>query len=222
MTTKNIRGILFDFDGVLADTMNDHFAAWNEALKQHGASVAPEVFFPLEGMPVPETAREMCRQAGVSDAMADEIMHRKERYYLTHHQCSFYPGVEECVLALHAKGVPMAIVSGGREERIRSSVPAEFLNKFAALIGSGSTPRGKPFPDPYLQGAQALGLGAGECVVVENAPLGIRAAKSAGAYCIAIASTVSREKLAGADEIIDSFAELRGTFMLKQLWQNIA
>lgn len=215
--TQNIQGILFDFDGVLADTMNDHFTAWSEALKQHGAFVLPEHFFSLEGMPVPAMAREICRRAGINGAKAEEVMRHKERYYLAHHRYALYPGVEEYIFALHANGVPMAIVSGGREERICASVPEVFLNKFTALVGCESTPRGKPFPDPYLKGAEKLGVRAPECAVVENAPLGIQAAKSAGAYCIAIASTVSRDMLAGADEIVDSFASLRRVVRIQQL-----
>lgn len=214
---KKIRGLLFDFDGVLANTMRDHFIAWNWALKGYNASIAGEAFYPLEGMPVPVMAREICNSSGVSGEFAEELSRLKDHYYLTNHQFSFYTGVEKCVFALHAKGVPMAIVSGGRGERIRASTSKDFLNKFAAIITAESTPRGKPYPEAYLKGAECIGVPANECVVVENAPLGIQAAKSAGAYCIAITSTMPRVMLTGADEIVDSFADFTQTPMIRTL-----
>lgn len=214
---KKIRGILFDFDGVLADTMKDHFAAWNWALKRHNASILAEKFYPLEGMPVSFMAREICQEAGVSVAFAEELLRHKEDYYLTHHRFSFYAGVEQCIFDLQRKNVPMAIVSGGSDERIRASTPGDFLNKFAAIITSKSAMRGKPFPDAYLMGAECIGVRPDECVVAENAPLGVRAAKSAGAYCIAITSTMPSAMLEGADEVVDSFAAFTKTPIIHML-----
>jgi beta-phosphoglucomutase len=66
----------------------------------------------------------------------------------------------------------------------------------------------KPHPEPYLNAAKALSVGPLECVVVENAPVGIESAKSAGMYCIAICSTLERRYLEKADMIIDKFADL--------------
>lgn len=208
MMIKNYKGILFDFDGVLADTMNDHYAAWNHALSLYKTVVDRDYFTPLEGMPVALMAGEICKRAGVDPIYSLELLKSKDEYYLKNNKTVFYPFVEEFIDLLHSRNIPIAVVSGGRYERIRSSTPPAFLEKFRALITAESTQRGKPFPDPYLEGARLLGLEPEDCIVVENAPLGIKSAKAAGAYCLAVASTVERAKLQEADEIVDVFKDL--------------
>ncbi|QQG45441.1 MAG: HAD family phosphatase [Candidatus Sungiibacteriota bacterium] len=209
---RNFRGILFDFDGVLADTMEDHFRAWHSVLADFGIALTREEFLPHEGMPTREMAKIFCGLGDRPDALtlADQIVAQKDRHYVGHRkQLKFYSGVEELVESLHQRGVPLAIVSGGQFKRISVTVPSSFLEKFKAIITGEMTERGKPFPDPYLKGARMLGVDPEKCVVVENAPLGIRAAKAAGAYCIAIASTLGREQLAEADEVLEEFTELK-------------
>ena len=77
--------------------------------------------------------------------------------------------------------------------------------------------RGKPDPEPYLKGALALGLPPTECIAVENAPMGIQSAKRANSYCIAICSTVDRDVLNEADEVIDQFEDLRDSAIFGQI-----
>lgn len=215
---KKFKGFLFDFDGVLADTMEDHFRAWNHALDAHHAGIATQDFFSLEGMPVSIMAGEICARAGVDRARAPELLEKKDAYYLRHHtQAKLYPLVEETIGRLYEKKIPMAIVSGGRYARIAVSTPVAFLEKFSAVVTGEKTPRGKPYPDPYLEGARLLSLKPQQCIVVENAPLGIQAAKAAGAYCIAIASTVEKQMLEDADEIIDMFSKLSSLPLVQEL-----
>lgn len=206
---KKFRGILFDFDGVLAETMDDHFKAWNEAFKTFNTHIAAEDFFCLEGMPITKMAEEMCRMKGIDLIHTKTILEQKAVHYSANHSFHLYPGVEDVITELHTRNIPIAIVSGGGQARIRNSAPADFLKKFTAIITAESTPRGKPFPDPYLEGARALGLSPSECIVVENAPLGIQAAKAAGAYCVAVTSTVSQDKLYAADAIITTIQKIR-------------
>ncbi|MBI2056329.1 MAG: HAD family phosphatase [Candidatus Sungbacteria bacterium] len=215
--TVKFRGVLFDFDGVLADTMRDHFAAWNYALGRFDAAVAADIFYALEGMPVALMAQTVCERAGVGGANAEEILRVKEEYYLSHNHFSLYPGVEEYITLFRKKNVPMAIVSGGRLDRIQKSTPQYFLSHFDAVVTGEQTARGKPFPDAYLEGARRLGIDAESCIVVENAPLGVSAAKGAGAYCIAITSTMPRLALKDADEVVDSFEALMNTIPIGAL-----
>ena len=99
----------------------------------------------------------------------------------------------------------MAIVTAGHLDQLKSTVPEKFLNQFNALITGDQVLRGKPDPDPYLRGANALGLQPAECIAVENAPVGVQSAKRANNYCIAICSTVGRDVLIEADEILERF-----------------
>lgn len=205
---KKYKGILFDFDGVLADTMDDNFAAWRAIFAEYNVSLNARDFFPLEGMPVEEMAQELCRIGNCDTALAREITLKKDEYYRAHHTFSFYEGVEKFVDALVVRSIPRGIVSGGRLERLQATAPQSFLKKFNVIITGAQAGKGKPHPDPYLAGAKAIDCAPHECIVVENAPLGVQAAKSAGCYCIAIASTVNKELLARADVVIHEFQEL--------------
>lgn len=213
------KGILFDFDGTLADTMQEHYLSWRETLAEYGADLTPEEYFPLEGMNVTEFARHFIAAKGIAER-AENIVKQKDEKYLALAQSrgvEFYRGVFDLLNKLKERKVPMAIVTAGRSDRLIRSVPDAFLNKFSAIITAELAERGKPFPDPYLKGAEKLNLLAKECIAVENAPLGIKSAKSAGMYCVAIASTVSKEKLAEADEVVGEFADLRNIHLVKSL-----
>lgn len=202
------KGILFDFDGVLARTMDDNFAAWRVVFAEYNVSLNARDFFPLEGMPVEEMARELCKIGNCDTALAREITAKKDEYYRANHLFSFYEGVEELVNTLSVKSIPLGIVSGGRLERLHATAPLQFLKKFNIIVTGAEAGRGKPHPDPYIAGAKALGLSPRECIAVENAPLGIQAAKAAGCYCIAIASTVEKNLLSEADIIVNDFQKL--------------
>ncbi len=111
----------------------------------------------------------------------------------------------------------MAVVTAGLLDRLRRSVPDGFLDRFTAIVCGEDTAEGKPSPQPYLRGAEKLGVRPEECIVIENAPIGIESAKRAGAYCIALCTTVPRQHLAHADEVVESFEELKETRPIQQL-----
>lgn len=209
----DFRAVLFDFDGTLARTLEDHFHAWQAALAHYGVQIGPEDYYPLEGTSVHELARGFARRVPAAmqddEELVSQLVTAKEAQYLAHHRFELYPGVEEFVEALRATGVRLGIVTAALHDRLVRSVPAEFLAKFDVIITSDQAPRGKPHPDPFLKGAELLGLRPEDCVVVENAPLGIRAAKAANIYCVGIASTMDRSLLSEADCVVHSFRELR-------------
>lgn len=217
MGSRFYRAILFDFDGVLAATMEDHFAAWQKALHDYGANLGADEYFPFEGVALRELARKYCEEKGIDPARAAEILKKKEEYYLAEHQFRFYPGVKEFIRVLSSKGIPRAIVTTGLRQRIFGSVPKDFLDEFSVVVTGDDAARGKPFPDLYLKGAELLGVPASECIVVENSPTGITAGKTAGAYCIGISSTLPRGALRDADVIIDAFKDLPQTPVIKEL-----
>ncbi len=211
------RAILFDFDGVLGQTMEDNFRAWQAALTELGLEIGSEEYFLLEGMKLPEVARTLGVKNGITNADWEGVVKRKEDFYKKRNSFTLYPGVIELIKQLREKGVPLAIVSAARKLRLEDSVPAGFLDNFGAIITGEKTERGKPFPDPYLAAAKELGVSIMDCLVVENAPLGIEAAKEAGAFCIAICSTLSQDKLARADQIVKGFRDLAETSPIQSL-----
>lgn len=211
------RGILFDFDGTLARTMEDNLEAWRAVTRRYGIELKPEDYYPFEGLPLQEIAARFFRTNNLPSPDVAELVKLKDEWYLKHHRFSFYPGVEEFVDFLVQGKVCMGIVTAGLRERLEKSVARDFLEKFTAVVTGDMTPRGKPHPDPYLRGASELGVRPEDCIVVENAPVGIESAKNAGAWCIAVCTTLDRSYLERADEVIDSFEDLKDSETIKQL-----
>ena len=209
--TSALKGILFDFDGTLADTMEGHYLAWKSALGEHGIPIEARDYYPLEGRDLHEVARQFARGPAWTDGAIDGLVHKKKKYYVDRQSITFFPGVEPIVSELKDRKVPMAIVTAGHLDQLKLSVPGEFLKQFDALITGDQLLRGKPDPEPYLRGAQALDLRPAECIAVENAPVGIQSAKRANIYCVAICSTVGRDVLMEADEILERFEDLRSS-----------
>lgn len=206
---NRFKGILFDFDGTLADTMESHFRAWKTTLAEYGVSISEADYFPLEGLGLREVVETIAEKRAFSETDINEIVWKKKEHYVRTHRTTFYPGVESLIEMLKQKKIPMGIVTAGHLDQLKGSVPGWFLSQFNTLVTGEQFIRGKPHPDPYLRGAKDLGFDPGECVAVENAPIGVESVKNAGIYCIAICTTVSPEQLSKADEILEKMDDLK-------------
>ena len=202
------QGILFDFDGVLAQTMEDNFSAWKASTAYYGLDIQREDYFPFEGMPPREVVRYLFQHYDRQVPDVDKVASQKDEYYLNSHQFKLYPGVTQLIDDLVKKETPFGMVTGASKKRLQKSVPSSFLSKFDTMVTGDMTTKGKPFPEPYLLGCHYLNLPPEKCIVIENAPLGIQAAKAANIFCIAICSTLKRSFLHEADQIIKSFDQL--------------
>lgn len=203
------KGILFDYDGTLARSMEDHFRSWQAVLAEKGVSISTDEYYPLEGMGLHEVAEWFTKAKGLPSEGIDDLIQRKKAHYLKIHRLEFYPGVETFITELHRRKVPMGIVTGSHRDQLQRSAPEPFLSQFDVLVTGEAFKQGKPNPEPYLVGVRKLGLHPQECIAVENAPLGIQSAVGAKLYCIAVCSTVGPEQLSGAQEILPSFSDLK-------------
>jgi beta-phosphoglucomutase len=102
----------------------------------------------------------------------------------------------------------MAVVTGGYRDRVSQIVNEYFDGYFSAVVTSDDVKRTKPFPEPYLKGATLLGVRPAQCLVIENAPIGIQAAKKAGMKVLAVTTTLTKDYLHEADFIADGFVEI--------------
>ena len=220
MIPKNIKGFLFDFDGVIAKTMDDNFNAWKSSMEEFGVEIKKEDYFLLEGMSLVEIAKKFCKDNNLDISYFKGIVDKKERYYIENHHFELYSGVEEFIDKLKSISILTGIVTAASYERLSKSVPKEFLEKFDTIVTGDKTNKGKPYPDPYLKGLSDLNLMANGCIVIENAPMGIKSAKKAGIYCIAICSTLDKAYLQEADEIIDEFKNINKLEVIKLIINN--
>ncbi len=206
-----ICGVLFDLDGVIVDTLHYHYLAWKHMFEKRGGSPVGEHTVLLhEGRASREILPILMKETGVSipEDQQAAFIEEKRAYYRSIVQVTQYPGAFEIIDELRRRGFKLALVTACALKNMHHSLDSERQAHFDFIITGDEVPRAKPFPDPYLTAARQLGLKAEECVVVENAPLGIEAAHNAGMRCVAIETTLGRDYLSSADYILQNITDL--------------
>jgi sugar-phosphatase len=203
MASIRCRGVLFDLDGVLVDSTPAVARVWAGWAHEHGFN-ADEVVKKAHGRPSITTIRELLPDA--DHAAEDREVERREIADVE--GVIPLPGAMEFLKALPVDR--WAIVTSCTRALAAVRISAAGLPKPRHLVTSTDVKHGKPDPEPYLRGAQILGVLPSACVVMEDAPAGIRAGKAAGARVLALRTTASDAELqqAGADWIVDDCAEL--------------
>jgi beta-phosphoglucomutase len=208
------RAVLFDMDGVITDTMPIHLKAWQEAFRPCGISVEKMDVYLREGMKSRPMAQEIAKEKGVclKDEDLDRIVAEKTRIFdgEAAAYARTYEGVPETLRMLRNNGLRTALVTGSKASSADKVLRAAGVRElFEVIVTGDDTNKGKPDPDPYLKGIEKTGLNRLDCIVVENAPLGIRSAKAAGVdYVIAITTTLEPSYLREADDIMESVSDL--------------
>ncbi len=203
------RAVLFDFDGVIGRTMEDNFMAWEYAFSAFNLDISKEAYFLIEGFSARRVAEHFLKDRA-EQGLVEELVRLKEKYYIENCTFSFYEGVEPLVESLKEKQYLLGLVSGANSKRLSNSVGKKFLRMFNVIVTADRVKNCKPHPEPYLKASKALSCEPSECVAIENAPMGIEAAKSAGMYCVAICSTLDEKYLSKADRVVNNFMELCG------------
>lgn len=191
------KAILFDMDGVLIESefLMRHSAI--QALAEYGIEAKHEDFREFTGMGEDKFVGGVAEKYGHT-----YTFDMKERAYDYFGQqvkeLAHVPaGVKEMLLALHEKGLVMAVCSAADLRKVRYNIQAIGVDEsiFSALITGSDVARKKPFPDIYLEGARRVGIDPKDCLVVEDAVSGITAAHAAGMDAVAVPTTFSKEEL---------------------------
>ena len=170
---------IFDFDGVLVNTMAAHFMAYRQALAEVGVPIDERQFYSQAGMTGREQIRYFAQQAGV-DVDADAVYARTRA--IRRLQALPTEGIAcnlELVRILRAAGARVAVATGSSRPSILP-IMAEHGIEADAIVTAEDITRGKPFPDLFLAAAQALGVDPQHCVVIEDSDAGIAAAQAGG------------------------------------------
>ena len=186
-----LRAVLFDMDGVLYDSMPYHASAWHRAMAQFGYDLPEEEVYMHEGRTGTSTVNLVSlREEGleVSDERVAEIYKVKSDLFNEFPPAAPMPGALSLLLQLKAQGLKILIVTGSGQCSLLDKLNEDYLGIFRRelMVTAFDVKHGKPDPEPYLMGMQKGELRPDECVVVENAPLGVRAAKAAGIFTIAV------------------------------------
>jgi HAD superfamily hydrolase (TIGR01509 family) len=206
-----IRAILFDHDGVLVDSMPHHVEAWKRVMARRGVEIDPLEIYLAEGATTMEVAAELFHRHN-QPASPDEvqaIVREKRDEYLANNATQINEGALEVLEYLKTNRYRLGLVTGSIRSQVEPVLGPEISGWFDCIITAEDVERGKPDPEPYLRAIQKLHVAPSESLVVENAPLGIRAGKSAGCAVVAITTTLARYHLREADAIVHDFAELR-------------
>ena len=196
-----IKAIIFDFDGVIANTMDDNFNAWKVALSVYGKKLIQLDYFPLEGMGVKQIAVFFCQKFNIDIKEVNNIILIKELFYKNNNSFKLYPFVTQIFNFLIKKKIKTAIVTGASKYRIKTFLPKKIFEKLDVLITANDVQKTKPHPQPYVKAIKQLNIKKTECIIIENAILGIQSAKSAGCLCFALKTTLKNKHLNYADKI---------------------
>lgn len=208
-----ISAIVFDFDGVLADSEPLHLRTYQEVLASMGAALPREEYyanylgFDDEGV-----------FRALSDARGWDLTPAQIRTLIAEKAAAFdavvaeadvlYPGASECVARLAAIW-PLGIASGALRPEIEGILRRHQLDRsFRFIVAAGDATAGKPAPDPYRRAAELHGRPPSACVAIEDSRWGIQSAKEAGLWCIGITHTYPVSELMEADAIVSSLADL--------------
>lgn len=205
-----ITTVIFDMNGVIIDDERIHELIFQDSVLPYGIKISHEEYLECcAGRTDREGYESIGRKFG-QDLPVDELLQVKHAMYREQFPKykQAYPGVLELIEHL-AESYQLALVSSAARSEI-DLITSEFgINRyFAFTISAEDVQRGKPDPEPYRKAVDWFQASPNECVVIEDSVNGIRSAKSAGCFCVAVTNTHAREELVQADLIVDSFAEI--------------
>ena len=215
------KAVLFDMDGVLYNSMPNHAVAWQESMKQFGIHMTVADAYATEGARGIDTIRKMVKkQKGMEISLeeAQKMYDVKTRLFHEMQQAEVFDGVIPFMEKIQGKGMTIGVVTGSGQKPLINRLLHDFgafLDE-SRIVTAYDIEKGKPAPDPYLMGLQRCGnLQPWQGIVVENAPLGVRAGVAARCITIAVNSGPLSDDIltqAGADLIFHRMTELVDVF----------
>jgi HAD superfamily hydrolase (TIGR01509 family) len=206
-----LRSFIFDMDGVLLDSMQSHADAWIQASREWGVHVTRDDIYAIEGANHVLGLQWLFRRAGrdVAPEDYDPILSRKTEIFSSIAQVRPFDGISGCLEKLKIS-FRLAVVTGSERVTVTRLLNEFFPATFDVVVCGNDVLRGKPFPDPYLRAVEMLGVRKEECIVIENAPMGVEAAKSAGLFCVGVPTYIAADKLSKADIVMADHLSLVG------------
>jgi HAD superfamily hydrolase (TIGR01509 family) len=202
-----IRAVIFDMDGLMIDSEPLQKEAWQATLRRYGHEMDEALFAQLIGLRISEDAVRL-RDRFNLPVTAEVLLRQRTESFLAGlpGRLRAMPGLSELIADLRARGLKRALATSG-ERRYVAMVMSE-LNldgAFDATVVAEDVTRGKPAPDVYLLAAERLGLPPAQCLVLEDAPNGVAAAKAARMKCVAVPNQYTRVlDLSAADVVLPS------------------
>jgi len=218
MRPHDIQAVFFDMDGVLYDSMPNHEYTWIHSLKKYGINFSAEEAYMHEGRTGFSTIRiAFDKYLGRQPSQEEEeaVYALKTKLMAERPIAPILPMMQELIVHLRAKGIQLYVVTGSRQAALVEKLKGHFNIEASHIISGKDVKQGKPHPEPYLIAWERSGLPKANCLVVENAPMGVESAKAADIYTIAVNSGKLEDTVlltAGADELFSDTSSLFKSF----------
>ena len=211
MTNRGEYAVIWDVDGVLIDSGEQHRRAWEQLAREEGLPYSDAAFWATFGMRNADIFPRMFGVSGPPERIV-ALGGRKEAIYraLLAEDAAPLPGAKELLAALHAAGYRQALGSSAPPANLEAIISLLGLASFLDAIVSGEqVAHGKPAPDIFLAAAERLGIPPAHCLVIEDAPAGVAAAHAGGMRCLAVrrAGQPDAPGLDAADALVDALTD---------------
>ena len=206
-----VEAVIFDMDGVITNTMPDHFLAWQEILKEEGIPVSKYDIYSREGQKGIVSLRGFFDDKGLpwSEERAHVLLEKKEEYFKRIVRNRLIPEAEDFIRGLSERGFRLSLVTGTAQHELKRIMPEHLLNLFEVVVTGTDVQLGKPDPEPFLLALEKLTVEPSAACVIENAPFGIQSAKGAGLKCIALETSLPADYLKEADYVFGSIEDIQ-------------
>jgi beta-phosphoglucomutase family hydrolase len=210
MAENKVKAVIWDMDGIIADTSQYHHKGWQIVFRKRGINYTEADFRRNTGKRSDTIIREVLGEKIPQNEITEIIQEKDETFrQLMGGNIKLFPGVLKLITSLKEHDFKIAIASSAPMENIRLITQSlKIDNYFDAIISGWEVTKGKPHPQTFLLAAEKLGVETEDCIVIEDAISGVTASKRAGMCCIAVTNTTSREELREADLIIDTLEEI--------------
>lgn len=212
MSRLPTRAVIFDMDGVLVLSSDAHWVSWQAAAAAHGVALSRQQFFGFNGYTNPDICRVLWGEAATPELIAAVASNKEAAYRAAiRGAVPLAPGCRELLAALRLCGLATAVGTSAPPENVDLVLDGGGIRgHFGAVVHAEMVARGKPAPDIFLLAAELLGVPPAQCIVIEDAPSGIRAALAAGMPAVGVASNHDAEELlaAGARQVLPSLAQV--------------
>ena len=202
------QAVLFDMDGLFIDSEPDWHAAESEMMRSNGYDWKPEDQLKCLGGPltrVTEYMSECLKGSKSPEQLANSIVTEMQKRMSGN--VSLMPGALEFSRELNQIGIPQALVSASPRLIVDAVLTGMNEKYFALSVAAGDIERTKPYPDPYLHAAKLLGVDINNCIIFEDSPTGLTAARASGAFVVGIPHLVEVPEEARL-KIVKSFTEV--------------
>lgn len=220
---REVEAVIFDMDGVLVDSVPLHVKAWNATLGEYGL---PSLDYSAYLTALGRTNMDMIvkflgrNHVDLPVTTRREIVERKERFFRSRIQeeAQAMPGVLDWLRFLANKRIRCAVASSGEMANIVAVLDAlDLSDYFSSVLSGARLPKSKPDPMLFSLAAASLGVRPEKCLVIEDAPAGIQAAKAANMLCCALSTTCSSDLLSQADFLLENLAQIEPASLFKEI-----